>query len=264
MHSVGSMVASPRLFSFAICAIVAWSGPASAAIIFSDTFSNNGDLNGSAPTIRPGTETWTSTSTVAGGSANVGAITSSYLAWTPQQNQIYRLSVDVTSSGVSTTASTYAGFGFFGSSVTTGGTYATTSANTPWAFLRTGNTTTTAIGDTAFRPLGATTSDRDTNHTVTNTVALALVLNTNDTSATAGTQWSLSFYSNGVQRGPTYTYTDAESTALLAAITSIGLTGATTGNSVSYDNFVLETIPEPSSLMLSASALGLLAIRRRR
>lgn len=257
------MAASPRISALAICALVAWSCPASAAIIFSDTFSNDGALTGSVPTIRPGSETWTSVSTVAGGKLDVAAITSSYIAWTPQANQIYRLSVDVTSSGTTTSTSTYAGLGFFGSSVSTGGTYAT-SANTPWAFVRTGSTTSTSIGDTAFRPLGVTTSDQNTNLTVTNTMNLGLVLNTNDTSVTVGTQWSLSFFVNGVQRGSTFTYSDTESAALLTAITSIGLTGATSGNTVSYDNFVLETIPEPSHLMLSASALGLLAIRRRR
>ena len=257
------MVASPRVSSLAIGALLAWSGPASAAIIFSDTFSNNGALNGSAPTVRPGGETWSSTSTVASGSLNVAATTSSFIAWTPQANEIYRLSVDIRSSGTVSSTSTYGGFGFFGNSVTTANTYAG-SANTPWGFIRTGNPTSTSIGDTVFRPLGVATSDQNTNLTVTNTINLALVLNTNDTSGTAGVQWSLSFFINGNQQGATYTYSAAETTALAAAITSIGLTGSTDVNSVSYDNFTLETIPEPSGLMLSASALGLLAIRRRR
>lgn len=258
------MVQSLRASTFAILALVALSGPASAAIIFSDSFSNNGALNGSVPTTRPGTQTWTSTSSVTGGALNVAAITTSFLAWTPQANEIYRLSVNITSSAAITSTSTYAGFGFFASSATTANTYALSSATTPWAFVRTGNETSSSIGDTSVRPTGGTTTDLNTNLTVTNPMNLALVLNTNDTSATSGVQWSLSFWINGVQQGATTTYTEVETTALAAAIKSIGLTGATTGNSVSYDNFVLETIPEPSHLMLSASALGLLAIRRRR
>lgn len=247
-----------------LLAYFAFGSSASAAIIFSDDFSVAAALNGTAPDTRPGTETWVSSSTTAGGVLPVAATTTSYLPWTPTAGNIYSLSVDATSSATST-SSTYAGFGFFSASATIANTYALSGANTPWAFMRTGNPTASSIGDTAFRPMGSSGADQNTNLTVTSPRRLELVLNTTDTDAiTTGVQWSLAFLVDGIQVGATYTYSETESNQLLANITSVGLTGATNGNSVSYDNFLLQTIPEPSHFMLAASGLGLLAIRRRK
>jgi len=242
---------------------------ADAAIIFSDTFSGTGNLNGTVPDDRPGTETWTSGTTepiptVGSGTANVAFTGSSYLAWTPSSGAIYSLSVDMKSSGTTTATSTFAGFGFFNSGASTT-TYAGSSSTTPWAFIRTGNISAGSIGDVVVRPLGSSGNDINTNYTVTNTIKLELILNTTDTDVvTNGDQWSLMFLVNGVQIGTTTTYNEADSTALLNGIKRIGLTNATDSNAVTYDNFVLQTIPEPSTAAVLSGGLGLLALRRRK
>jgi len=260
------MIRPRPLFLAFVAAAVSTGSPVSAAVIYSDSFSTNGALGGAAPDVRPGTQTWTSNMTVASGGLAVSSAATSFLPFTITAGNIYSLAVDVTSAASITGTSTFAGLGFFNSNAVAGDVITNRSPSTPWAFIRTSNPTTGSIGDTAYRPNGSTGTEVDTNFTVTNTNRLELILNTNDTNAgTAGDQFSLTFLVNGVQRGTTYTYNATESAALLANIAFVGLTHATnSGNVATYDNFVLQTIPEPSSLLIGASGMALLAIRRRK
>lgn len=263
-------ILNPRIALLLFCA-----APAHAAVIFSDNFSTDGILNGTAPATRPGAETWTARTTapatnVSAGVAVATTTASSYLSWTPSAGNIYSLSADI-KFATTTNASNFAGIGFFDSGVTVTSAFSEVTPNSPWAFIRGGNGDSNLIGDVDFRANGSTsspsTAQRDTNYTATVFHNLQFILNTNDTSATAGTQFSLMFLVDGLQIGNTYTYSDVQSADLLSgvnSITSVGLTGVTANNDTSFDNFILQTIPEPSVALLGAlGALGLLRRSRK-
>lgn len=250
-------------------ASIACASAAQAALVYSDSFGGSGNLNGSAPEVRPGSEVWTSRITapapaVAGGVLTVATGTTSFLPLTISVDTIYTLTATIDFSGSTTAASIFAGIGFFNSSASTDTNYSNTSPNTPWAFVRAGNTTPGLIGDTTFRPNGGQTSDINTNFTVTDPLTLQFVLNTNDSnSGTAGRQATLQYFVNDIQRGSTHIYNDTDTTALLTNITRVGITANTsTDVSVTYDNFSLDVVPEPSSALLLLGSTALLAFRR--
>lgn len=251
------------------------------AIIYSDDFSGTGNLNGSAPDVRPVAETWLSRTTATavttnGSTANATSGSTSSLPFTAASGNIYRIAADVTYSASTTGASVFGGIGFFDADVAgAGGTdnsYNNFTESTPWVFIRAGYTGTPAedirIGDISVRPnqsVGIT--NNDTNLTVTSPITLSLILDT-----TVSTAWTLrAFYgateldANGATAGLMLTYNSTQSAALATAITHVGLSNSNTSSiTARWDNFVLETIPEPSSALLAAGGLGLALSRRRR
>ena len=254
------------------------------AIIYRDDFTRTGNLDGSAPT--EGTGTWTSRTstptTTTGSAATSTSQSTSYLSFVPENGNIYRISVDVsypTNTNPPTSTVFYGGLGFFSTSaVNVDGVYAS-SENTPWLFMRGGynggaTSESARTGDISVRPSpGTTASNNDTNLTTTSPVTLTMTLDT------TGSSWVIrSFYtvggveteldSNGGLTGLAHTYTTTQTNALRSganSIQSVGLSNSsTTATPIVWDNFVLETIPEPSTALLSAGGIGLAFIRRRK
>lgn len=246
--------------------------PASAQTIFYDTFSGTAaDLNGTTPTV--GSGTWvanTSVDTNGSGLLRAGTESTNYLAFTLSTGKIYELSIDMFGDAPTSDTSQFAGIGFFKDSGINVNKAITDTGNStgnpnPWMFLRTQNTD-ALEGDMSLRPIGTGTGEQAINSSFDVTVSrnYKLVLNTNDTDAAAGTQYSLGLFVNGIQFGTTVTYTDAQSTTLNTSIGSVGITTFTATKAVSFDNFKLEIVPEPSTAALLLAGLVGLTFRRRR
>ncbi|WP_269522196.1 PEP-CTERM sorting domain-containing protein [Coraliomargarita parva] len=251
--------------------------------IFEDNFSDGyGSINGTTPTTDlTGTATWTTPSYVGqnggllyGRLAGTGAAASTgYLAYTLSAGNIYELSVDIAGAPPTSDTSQYAGIGFFSTVTSTTVPYHQQDSGNPtgaWMFLRTQNTDANE-GDLSFRPLGTGGSAIDSTFDVTVSRNYKLVLNTSDTDAAAGTQFSLALFVDNVQYGTSYTYTDAESSALLANVVGVGLTAliASGGPDITFDNFLLTStavVPEPGTFALLAglTAFAAIAMRRRK
>ena len=106
-------------------------GRAGAQVIYSDSFGRTGDANASAPDIRPGTETWTASTTwktngtqaehdVLDGQAGFHAL----LPFTPAAGNVYRLEASINANHVgSFAANRWVGIGFAPSTTVGGNTY---------------------------------------------------------------------------------------------------------------------------------------------
>lgn len=257
-----------------------------AAVIYSDDFSSGTagvpvNLNGTSPDAAPGGETWLSRTTATavtsnGTTANGLSGSTSSLPFTPVTGNIYRVAADISYSGTSSTVSVFGGMGFFNATASGAGTDVSynTGETTPWIFIRGGHpsgaSSNAQTGDISTRiNQGNGLVNSDTSLTVTTPVTLSLILDT-----TVSTAWTLrAFYGNteldinGGAAGTMFTYSSVASAALASgttSITSVGLSNSNTASlTASWDNFILETIPEPSSAMLALGGLGLCFIRRR-
>ncbi|MGB1130250.1 MAG: hypothetical protein ACPG4K_09370, partial [Haloferula sp.] len=87
--------------------------------IYEETFSGSGDLNGSAPGIRPGSETWSATAsqwqadgTITGEDSDLSDY-SAFLPFTPQTGKVYTLKATLTQpTGGTASATDWGAFGF--------------------------------------------------------------------------------------------------------------------------------------------------------
>ena len=236
--------------------------PAQAGIIetiYSHNFSgDSGDpLNGTAPDIRPGTEEWSAHGDwKADGSIDTNEdLVNAFLPFTPVEDRIYRLSLDLNPSLPEASRSWFAlGFtqsnpvsdSFIGDNVNAG----------PWGFLRVKRTD---VSPTEGKPIvtrhGPASGGVEHHSNVdedkwTGFVNLAIELDTRDTLWTA--TWSAN---NELLRTHTYTANPAIN---YVGFGSHGATGW-------VDNFQLAIVPEPGTVILLVSALacGLLWRRRR-
>ena len=85
-----------------VIAVLSHATSASAAIIYSDDFSGSSgaNLNGTAPDVRPGTQTWTAATAIkADGSVSGVGHASAYLPFNPVAGNVYTMSVDVNVTG---------------------------------------------------------------------------------------------------------------------------------------------------------------------
>jgi len=89
------------LILIAVAIIALGAAPASAGVVYQDTFNRTGNLNGSAPTINNGASatwsasTWT-TSTTGGGQASISSNTKNgFLAFTPTIGNVYTYSTQI-------------------------------------------------------------------------------------------------------------------------------------------------------------------------
>jgi hypothetical protein len=232
------------------------SSPASGQVIYQDDFSGSGSLNGAAPDVRPGAETWDATDwradgTITAPATNLGS--NAFLPFTPVAGKVYSLSLEVNPT-TSTDPTTWFGLGFASVSSPPGNYFGFYNAG-PWMILRVQRDGFDTIpnnaddaGDLETFPGPVTTGfqDHDAAHGV---AAFEIVLDT--TGAQWQTQWLVN---NSLIRSDTY--------AVNPTINYVGF-GRYQDTQGYVDNFSLTVIPEPTSLGLSAVALALLAATRR-
>ena len=149
--------------------------PAQAAVIYQDDFSglSTDALNGQAPDIRPGSETW-----VAGSEWKAdGTVTatnndnSAFLAFTPTAGNIYTLSATFTQPSWGN-SNGWAGIGFTDTNTTTSSFWANDAA--PWFLWRPSDA---SSADQVVSFLGTGTSGSASEGTQTGTATLSIVLN---------------------------------------------------------------------------------------
>ena len=259
-----------RSIPFLGLAAIALAHPASAVVIFQDDFSGGaGDLNGLAPTTRPGSETWTAApifnadgSVDRPASINQGSMT---LPFVPQNGFIYNLDASLT--GVNGNGNWLAlGFSNGQSSDGVSDRFITddvvgiawmllrgdTSSNTNQVHLGTGalGVGNGGIGATPWTALG-NQSGGD--------VDLRISL---DTTGGPGT-WTATWYA---KLASSDSYSEVSPTTLVGNegnFTSIGIAAANSSLTAgTIESFSLEAVPEPSSAILGL--LGSLCLLRRR
>lgn len=233
---------------------------AAVSMIYEDSFSGPAgtSLNGQAPTVRPGSETWSFNSASAfeagfqaDGTVNAGGDTATngrvaaLLPFTPQSGNIYTLSATISAT---TATSQWIALGFANGLTGASGLFAFGNIN-GLSWMLKGDTGTSALQGFA----GPATQNIVANTFAGNPVNLRIVLDT------TGAAWTTSMFTDATQRGSTYTYTTNPS------IQAVGFSkGDLVGGSV--DNFKLqvEAIPEPSSVLLGLLGISFLTSRRRR
>ena len=220
---------------------------AKAAVIYSDSFTRTGDLNGTAPDVAPGAETWTSTNwettgTVSSASSNGAA---GYLPFVPSAGTVYTLSADIDVT-VTTHALHFYGIGF------TTAIHANPFENPVPAYLYEGQSN----GWDAFAAAnnGAHPGNVGSGTAPAGAVTYAIEL---DTTAAA---WTAKFFVNGGEVA-SHTYVTNPTINYVALGDWHAESG---GNDGSLDNFTLSQIPEPGSLALLGLGGLLIGARRRR
>lgn len=249
--------------TLAALAIAILSPAASAAIVYADDFSGAAgtDLDGTAPDIRPGNQTWTANSLfdfngAAGVTATAStAVRGAYLPFTLVAGFVYELQVTLKFAAVAAssadTRSLQVGFLEIAPGTTANTSPVASGSGGPAFFLR-------QNGTYESRADGGVTGNSGTLATlVTDPHTVRLVL---DTSQAA---WVLRSYLDGVQIGGAQTY------GTNPALLSIGLSANTSGGvgavgDFSNFSFSAEAVPEPAAGLLMATSLGTLALRRRR
>jgi len=257
------------LAAFGCLAIIASSSTTYSATIYSDDFSGSGAvlLNGTAPDVRPGSETWSAaistaanddrrwyangskpaSTTSTSGSAGLGN-GNAFLPFVPETGKIYTLSILLDPQTVAgTRTDDWFAFGFMPSTATTTAVWPTAATN-PWVFLRVDNTHASALAFGGGSPSSVGSAPAGP-------LNLEIVLNTQSA------QWTVDYFVGGaVTPASSLTY------GTNPTITQVGF-GAFRQAIGTVDNFSLTVVPEPTSIFLvfcSAMALGLIRTRRGR
>lgn len=229
-----------------------------ASVIYQDSFNRVGLLDGSAPDIRPGSETWTAFDEVGATTPQTdgsvltleAARRNMFLPFVPQPGNVYQVSVDVKLDPASTSGDWHA-IGF--QRDMTGWSDARSFAfgldpegGFPWLLIRNNGAAVFFGGPGTQNNKGGPgtgTFASDVFHTLT--VELD----------TTGASWVASGFINGIQIGDSHTFASNPS------IMNVGLNaGGGSGYSYTFDNFVL--VPEPASLALLGLG-GLMLLSRR-
>jgi hypothetical protein len=240
------------LRSFLLGSILLAAVPAhSATIIYQDDFSgaNNADLFGTAPDIRPGTETWSGSTLAFDADGSVDSTAGEFGAWlpfTPATGNIYQLS-----GTINVTAGNWISLGFTENNPNNNFNHGSAQGY--------GNVIVEISGATQFF-VGEGLEGQTKTAGIVGVSAISIILNaTNANSAL----WTMAYSLNGTQRV-------APTTVLQGAYPDIGnfdtirFVGFSSevNTAGQIDNFSLSIIPEPSSALLGA--LGMLCLLRRR
>jgi hypothetical protein len=242
--------------SVVFAALTLLASSANAQIIYQDDFSASGNLNTTAPDIRPSTETWDATEWQADGTITaptVGNGSNAFLPFTPSAGQVYTLSFDVNPTAATDPTNWFA-LGFAPTSSPANQFFGQYNAG-PWMLLRVqrdgNNNTPNDTDDTGdietFGGPGVTLfQDHDAPHGVVN---FKIILDT------TGAQWQADWLvNNSLIRSDVY--------ATNPSISYVGF-GRLFDATGSVDNFALTSVPEPASLgLLAIAAIPL--VRRRR
>jgi len=247
----------------AIAVLGFMSSSVQAVTIYSDNFDgSSADLNGSAPDVAPGAETW-----VAGAWLNQdGSIDpakgTATLAFTPADNYIYTLDASLT--GVTGNGNWYAlGFADGQDTSNTSRFTSTPVIGKAWMYLR--GDASSSTNDVA---LGSSTTGTNTTaswSTYANQsggdMDMRVVL---DTSGGAGS-WKATWYAKKPADG-SYFQVGGPSTLDDETISSVGFASSNTGIDATIESFSLtaEAVPEPASLAMTLLGLSGLALLRRR
>ena len=231
---------------FAILSL-ALAAAAPAQTIYYDDFSGGSatDLGGTAPDIRPGTETWTANTILkADGTKSTAAVAPAFLPFTPLPGTVYSLSMDVDVTAATNTDDWFA-IGFSPTNDTTGWHTVNTSV-TAWMLNRFNDTSPSAF-QTFLGPGTASAANHDPNPDIVGPLNMKVVLDTQPA------LWTVEWFVDDVSiRGPV-------AYAANPAISYVGFAGynSTLG---SVDNFTLATpVPEPASAALAAVGAFFLA-----
>lgn len=246
----------------AAMAVVTLTLTAAQAVIYQDSFDREGLLNGSAPDVAPGTQTWTalesdppaSTDPHTDGSVLTfdASRRNMFLPFTPGSD-VYELSIQMKLDPAND-SSDWAGLGFMGASPDVEGTQMAygedvDTSGRPWILLRQNGAALAFGGPGTANNLGgpdAGTYAPDVFHTLTLTLD------------TTGAQWTVDVSINGSPIADTFTYD------VNPDIGTVGLSTTPFGGDYvfTFDNFSL--IPEPATLaLLGLGGFGLLMRRKR-
>jgi len=225
-------------------------GKVQATTIYSDDFSGGSgtNLNGTAPDVRPGLETWLASGWTANGAiSSGGTAANAWLPFTPQANTLYQLSLSL--NPTANTAGNWFALGFSPSSTTTSAFGAGANA-APWLYKRGPNgnyqvESALGPGNNSFVSFGTGFSGA---------TQILIELDTRNPA------WTAEWFVDGVsQRGPV-----AYATNPTINFVGFGRDGDAVG---SVSNFQLVAVPEPATWCLSASAglaASMIRLRRRR
>lgn len=224
-------------------------GTSRATVIYEDSFTREGSLNGTAPDVAnvPGAD-WIAGDTVTtnGAEAVNPANTTAFLPIAIASGKIYTLKADL---NTSSTNDDWQAFGFSVDANSENQWHAAGNAVGPWLLQR-GNGGPDA--DDVFA--GPNTSNSLPGSTSGNTdwQTYSIVLDT------TAAQWTASWYRDTTQLGTTFTYTTNP--------TSIAYVGFGNGNVAGLvDNFSLSVVPEPNSMVLALfGVIGVWRMTRRR
>lgn len=236
--------------------LVCMAGAAAQTTLYFDDFSGSGlaDLNGTAPDIRPGSETWLAgtgaTTWKADGSASGGSFQNAFLPFTPVAGHTYTLSVDANPLDA---GDTWFALGF-STTASTDGFYAIALGAGPWLLLRGGRPN---LGDGIQTFLGPNTSQAQSHGADSGFLYLSVVLDT------TAADWQVTWRAGDtILRQQAYAGGNPDINYV-----AFGKYG---NLSVSISNFSLTqaAVPEPANVALVigllAGATILVARRRRR
>jgi hypothetical protein len=226
--------------------LAAGTSTASAGLIYSDSFTRSGNLNGSAPDVTntPG-QTWIALDVTTNGSLALDPENRmGFLPVTIGANNIYTLQADL---DVTATTIDWLALGFSNTANTSGEFHIDNPSVGPWVLSRGDGTSDDQAWPQYTIDVGASGS--------TGVHTYKIVLNT------MAAQWTAAFYRDSLQIGSTFTYSTNPT------LSYVGFGNSKTGGSV--DNFSFsEAVPEidPNSLgsvlTLVLGSLGMLERRR--
>ena len=224
------------VLSIAAAALLALPTSAGAVLtVYSDDFSGAGgtNLNGQAPDVRPGSETWTAATGTPAWKADGSVVgighRNAWLPFVPSAGNVYTASLDV-NPNTGTDVSDWFSLGFASGAGTTNDFQNNSNGTTAWMLQRVRRT---GVGDVQTF-LGPGTAGGAGHPTATGTVNLKVVL---DTQAVWTAEW---FFEGSSIRGPV-------ALASNPTINHVGF-GKYEDAQGSVDNFLLEALYDPSEI----------------
>lgn len=216
---------------------------ATAAVIYQDSFTRTGALNGTSPdVVNVPAATWTANGTITtnGSIAINPGSTAAFLPFTPATGVVYTLSADLNA-----VSGDWGAFGFSGTSNTAGLWHVANPTASAWMLERADR-----VSGDAFFAGPATNNSQGIGNSVAGFNTFSIVLDTTNPLA-----WTTSIFRGNTQVGTTFTYT----TNPTIAFVGFGNSGASQIN-----NFTLSVVPEPGSFAIMGLGMVMIGLVRRR